>query len=632
MATESTDQKSPIDKTAFQDEPFDFIEDKGKIRFPAIFWLQWGLLFLFCFYFASIFAGGFSEMHQYGVDEASGQNSVFHISSPEKIFFAALLICLPAALFLTLFAEKFIKPEFMNRLKWFVDPNNSKKVVGAMMAVAAIAIILVAFLILDRSPISDDENVYGFQTRILAQGKLTLESKPDNDSLFEDNIFLVNNGKIFGQYPFGHSMILLPGYLLGIPRISQMLAAILTILGVFLLGRELYGNRVGIFAAGLVTISPMFIYTSATLLSHTNTMFFLAWFGYFAVKTVREKNLLYPILCGLAFGAAFHIRGATTMLIAIPAALVLAFIMLRHPKQNLLKIVLLGATVGGTVGSYLALNWYVNGDPFYTNYHAAWMGKTRFDSPFGFGKGAWRIVHSPSQGFVNGINNLVKLNGWLFGWPVGFLFVGIWAARKGRKWVDGLLILPVVVTFVAYFFYFWPGISDTGPVLYFELLLPVALLTAKGMEAAPGWLSRWMPESQAVLRTTIFILISTVIGFATFDFFTGAALAKLPDRVSEPYDEMMINPTKKTLIFVDYYFKETGQQSWVAGRTNTHPDLGDNVLYALNYGRDKNEKYHQTYLPEYEAYVFYYKNNEAVIVPLADYEVRNLLKNYPDSR
>lgn len=624
---------TPEDKRKFQDEPFTFVEDSKDKSFNPVFWLQWGLLFIIGFYFFSILSDGFGQMHKYGIQEATGVNYIFIISKTEKIFFAALFLCLPAAFFFALSAENYARKKLLSKLKTLEEPKNAIRVVICLMLVAGLAVSYITLGLLKQSPISDDENVYLFQTRILATGKLALDSKPENDAMFEDNIFLVNNGKIFGQYPFGHSIIILLGYLLGFAHLTQILAAMFTVLGVFLLGRELYGVRIGLLTALLIALSPMFLFTSGTLLSHTNTLFFLTWFGYFTVKTIRKDNILYPILAGLTFCLAFHIRGATTLLMAMPSAVLLAVLMLKNPRKNLPKIIALASCVGFSAGLFLFINWYINDNPLHTNYHAAWLGKTQFDSPFGFGKGAWRIIHTPTQGFINAINNLVRLNSWLFGWPLGILFFLVWAIQKGRSKIDLLILLPIPITFIAYFFYFWPGISDTGPILYFELLLPFSLLTARGIEKAPSLLNRLVKDDEkATARTTLFVFFSIVIGVCTFHFYNAKAVAKIHEKVNEPYREMNIPEGEKAIVFTDYYLKESGQESWIAGRRNRHQDLGDDILYFLDFGKDKNEAFGKKYYPDHKAYVFHYKYNLTEFMPLSEYKTKNYLKNYPDAR
>ena len=633
--TTKTRQEIEAEKLKYQDEPFYYVDDKEaqKRPFPPTFWLQWGLLFLVGFYFIGLFLNGFSPLRSYGIDEATGQNQIFIVSDNEKLFYAALLVLLPCAVLLTLFAERYLKNGVIDRLRALTEPKNARKIVAGLMVLSALLILFITTSVLQQTPISDDENVYLFQTRIMSHGSLTLNSKPGDDALFEDNIFLVNNDKVYGQYPFGHSAVLLIGYLLGYPYLTQLLFAVMTVLGAYLLGKELYGVSEGLLISGLVALSPSFLMTSSTLLSHTNTLFFLTWFGYFALKTVRsESKLVYPILAGLTFGAAFHIRGATTLLIGMPAALLLAVTLLRHPKQNLVKIIACGSTVAALVGLFLFLNWKVNGDPFHTNYHAAWIGKTQFDSPFGFGKGAWRIMHTPTQGLWNAVNNFIKLDAWVFGWPIGFLFVIVWAIRKDRRLFDFLALIPILLTFVAYFFYFWPGISDTGPVLYFELLLPVAILTARGILKAPGLLTRFMDLAMAQKRVAFFVAFSMILALVTFHYYNLKALGELPSKVNEPYDSVAVPADEKALIFTDYYFRETGQTSWVAGHKNTHPELGDNHIFVLDFGRTKDEAFAEKYYPDYKAYVFHYRNGKPVTMPLSEYEVKNYLKNYPDSR
>ena len=627
-----TPEQIEAERLQYQDEPFYYEEGEQNKPFPPHFWLQWGLLLVVGFYFISIFLGGFGGMHRYGVQGETGINYIFLITQTEKIFFAALLLCLPAAVFLALFAERFWRPSHLEKAANLLEPKRALRIVLILMLLVGLVVTGTILNVIKQTPISDDENVYTFQTRILATGHLTIDSKPGDDALFEDNIFLVNNGKIFGQYPFGHSFVLLAGHLLGFANLSQILFAMFVVLGAYLVGRELYGVRAGLITAVLIALSPSFLFTSSTLLAHTDTLFFLTWFAYFAVKTVKDDRWLYPVLCGLCFGGAFHIRGASTLMVGMPAALVLAFLMLRAPGKNLKKIVLLGISVGVAVGLFLVLNAHVNGDLFKTNYHAAWIGKTQFDSPFGFGKGAWRIIHTPTQGLLNAVNNLVRLNAWLFGWPIGFLFVFVWAWQKGRKAIDFLMLAPPVLCFAGYFFYFWPGISDTGPVLYFELLLPLALLSARGIEKTPDLLERYMGRELAIRRTVLFVGMTIFLALITFHFYNAKALAKIPNAHRDNYKHVAVPPREKAVVFTDYYFRETGQQCWVAGRVNRHEDLGDDVLYVLDYGRDKNQAFLDTYYPDRKGYVLHFKYGIADFKPLSEYTAVNYLKNYPDSR
>jgi hypothetical protein len=314
---------------------------------------------------------------------------------------------------------------------------------AALLLVTGATTFAATTWVLQDQAVTDDENVYLFQTRILAAGHLTLPSLSDEEPLreriFEDNIFLVNNGKIFGQYPFGHSLALLPGYLLGWPHLMPLLFAVFSVLGLYLLTARLYGPPWALLAAFFLAVSPAFLATSATLLAHTSTLCFLIWFFYFAHRTWKERSWLNAVPTGLFFLLAFHMRSATTLLAAGPIGVALAVALLRDYRRQWPKIVVLGLLVVAAAALTLYFNYQANGDLFRTNYHAAWgEGKTPFKHPFGFGKGAWHLVHSPTQGLWNLWDNLLRLNWWLLGWPISLMFVFAWVLRRDKTALEWL--------------------------------------------------------------------------------------------------------------------------------------------------------------------------------------------------
>ncbi|MCZ7585686.1 MAG: hypothetical protein M5R36_21455 [Deltaproteobacteria bacterium] len=174
-------------------------------------------------------------------------------------------------------------------------------------------------------------------------------------------------------------------------------------------------------------------------------------------------------------------------------------------------IATLAGILGGAIGLYLFINWALNGSPFLTNYHAVWIGNTPHETPFGFGRGFWNIYHTPEAGLKNMGNNFLRLNVWLLGWPVGFLFVAVRMIRRGSTAADWILFSSLVLSFAMYFFFFWPGISETGPVLYYELVVPLILLTARGLFAAIEWMAVAVDRERAVRRVGTFVAIAVFL-------------------------------------------------------------------------------------------------------------------------
>ncbi len=634
-------------------DPFTLAEhyQSGSRGFGVVSLVVWGIVLVGGFFFVNRFAGDFANMREYGPDE-TGINAVFSLSKNEQLFMATTLLMLPAAVFLTLGLAGSLGMRLVTRLRaWSRDETAVRRALIGLVVFAGISIALIGALVLHNTPITDDENVYEFQARIFASGRLALPSLPGDDRMFDDNIFLVNNGRIYGQYPFGHSFFLLPGTLVGYSRVMTLIAALFTLFGVFRLGRELFDTPTALLAVFLMAVSPMFLSMSATILSHPSTLLFLTWFAYFTVRAIRTERTRDAVLAAVFFGLAFHVRSATVLVLALPTALVLAgahVIRIRRRDdagggirgrvewvlgRAWKRVVIVGAVMGVVLGSYLLLNWLANGSPFLTNYHAVWLGKLPYDSPFGFDKGAWNIVHTPTLGFENLLNNFLRLNIWLLGWPIGFLpVIALFALRRFRG-IDLWLAGPIVLNFIVFFFYFWPGVSDTGPVLYYELLLPLSLLGARGVLAASDWLAERYDGDEGRSYVAAFVAVCTLLAVASTTQTFLRALMRVSERVNEPYELLADRGIDEGVVFTDYYLKGDFQDSWVAGRKDTNPLLGDRLHFMLNYGPERDKEFLARNFPGQKGHVLWWTpEGDPRIVALDDYTETYVVRNYPDSR
>jgi len=640
-ADDSADVSPAVPAT---DESFDFVDLEAETpqRFSRWFWLQWIILLLIGFVLLDILIGGFDTMHRYGWSE-TGINWALLINKWEKIFALALFAMLPAAVFMVLAFEDILNEPLKRMTAWWSKPARSRLLVPMFTLLAGVLILASILFIFHRQPITDDENVYLFQSRIFASGQLTLPSlpmtEPLQDRIFEDNVFMVNNGKIFGQYPFGHSFLLIPTYLLGFPRLMMILLAMFSVLGMYLLASRLYGKSLGLAAAALLAISPMFLATSSTLLSHPTALCFLIWFFYFAHRTWKESGWLNALLAGLFFFLAFQARSTTALLAGGPIGLALAFALLRDWRNTWPKIAALTLMIALTLGVTFTLNYLVNGAIMKTNYHAAWgEGQTPFQHPFGFGKGAWHMVHTPSIGLTSIFNNFIRLNGWLLGWPISLLFVFVWLLRRDKKSIEWIGFITVVLTFAAYFFYFWPGISDTGPVLYYELSAVLILLSISGMVAATRLLMRWMPRDDARRRVALFVVFSCLVAFFTFHQVQARTLHRTASNVAELAETLdRYDVPENAVVFTNYYLKGTKsynhQDSWVVGRPPSSRLLNDERLFYVNYGAARNRQFMEKYHPDLPAFVVVWSPaGVPEVATLAEYQIDFLPDNFPDSR
>ncbi len=156
---------------------------------------------------------------------------------------------------------------------------------GLAVALFAVALLLtgyVAFTVLDAMPHVQDSAAYIFQARTFAERRLLV---PDPGAglhpYLEHAYVLFYNGAWFSKYPPGYPLLLALGVLLGQPAIIDPLCGAAALVFVYLTGRRLFGNGVGMLAALLGLASPFFLTMSGAILSHSASMLGTAAFLYF---------------------------------------------------------------------------------------------------------------------------------------------------------------------------------------------------------------------------------------------------------------------------------------------------------------------------------------------------------------
>ena len=165
--------------------------------------------------------------------------------------------------------------------------------------ILSLVAILVTFMIADRvyENIShiEDEIAYVWQAQAIAQGHLTLPSPPNPKNFLVP--FVVDyNGQRFGKYPLGRPALLAVGIRLGLRQLVNPLLAGLGVWLTYRLGKKVFGETVGLLAAGLTLSSPFFLMNSGTLLSHPfglvlSAAFALAWIDAFGDNSYSQRKL-----------------------------------------------------------------------------------------------------------------------------------------------------------------------------------------------------------------------------------------------------------------------------------------------------------------------------------------------------
>ncbi len=126
---------------------------------------------------------------------------------------------------------------------------------------AVFAGFLVHDRVFERMAHIEDEMAYVWQAQGIAGGRLTLPSPPVPKSFLIP--FVVDyHGQRFGKYPLGWPVMLAVGEKFGLRFLVNPLLAGLGVWLTFRLGKRLFGETVGLLAAGLTLTSPFFLMNS----------------------------------------------------------------------------------------------------------------------------------------------------------------------------------------------------------------------------------------------------------------------------------------------------------------------------------------------------------------------------------
>jgi 4-amino-4-deoxy-L-arabinose transferase-like glycosyltransferase len=367
----------------------------------------------------------------------------------------------------------------MSRTDWFA------------FALALLAILLsnwVSFGVYEGLAQLEDEYAYQWQAQISTQGDLKIPSPPEPQEFFVTFV-IDHEGARFGKYPLGWPVMLSFGERLGLIRFVNPLLAALAVWLIYRLGQKLLGDRVGLLAALLMTISPLFLTYTGSILSHTwglvlSLILAVSWLD---INNQRDDlpGWLPTLVAGLSLGVLALSRPWTALGVAIPFGIHGIIRLWRGPNIIRKKILAVGVITLLVASLHFLWQFALTGDPLQNPYLLWWP----YDK-IGFGPGAGTLEsgHTIHQGWVHTKRSLAMtwedLWGWgRFSWIL--LFLGLWAVRRQpRVWLIASVFPSLVIVYWAY----WVS----GPRYFYEGLFSLMIVGAAGL----AWLAGWMPGQE----------------------------------------------------------------------------------------------------------------------------------------
>jgi hypothetical protein len=439
-----------------------------------------------------------------------------------------------------------------------------------------------------------DASAYYFQAKIFASGRLAAPAPAPADRLaaFQGPFMVAWHGRWFAQYPPATSALLALGFVLHIPWLIEPVVATAALLGIYHLGRMLYGPWVAAQAVLLLALSPFYSYLAAAYLSHPIALCAVVYFLLFLLRFADHHRLRDLMAAAAALTLLLFTRELTAVLVAgIGSVWVIRWHgrALWHDRARTIPALLVGcAIVWFGVLAYLLYNALQTGDPLL-------LPRTLFfpGDVYGFGAGVgFYGRHTLAAGLVNLDEQLTALLIDLFGWPfyltLALIPLALLHRDAARRW-DRFCLSFVLVLTASQVGYFYHGIY-LGPRYLYETLPFLALLTARGITALTAFtvraLSALLSGAGAHGRARAArVAVAVVVGglvLCDLLFYMPRQLAQHQNFTGLP----VTSPVDVTAIYALHPHHALLVTYDVALYNNVlwplnDPDLGGDVLYAL---------------------------------------------------
>ena len=475
---------------------------------------------------------------------------------------------------------------------WAVGHSRTVAAVAAIVVVGGLA--WVAVDVLQRFPNSGDEYCYLYQAETFARGRVANTPHPLQE-FFDVNHVRPVETRLFSVFPPGWPAVLSVALALRVPTwlVNPVLGAVLLWL-TWLVGRRVAGGRVAVVAAGIVALSPFFVFNSASFFAHTFCGVLVLAYAYAGLRALDEGHAAWAAAAGAVLGAAFLTRNYTAVWCAVPFAIVLA----RRGRFGWMS--LMACAAAGLPFVLLSL-WY----------NAATMG-VPFASAAGGDFQAYDDHWFPAGWFRRALeitgDHLVNVVQWT---PPGLLalYGWYWVSAPGksrRRFTD--FIFPALV--LGYFIYVNRGGNRYGPRYYFEAFPFVVLaVTARVMRQ-----DRYEDKSAAD-RWAFYLLAVSVAACLPMLAWHARTESRVVAQRREPYRLVAEHRIGRAIVFVASPAGWTRPMS-ERDLTRNDPDFAAAVLYVHDRGPE-NDRLMAAY-PErsYWRYSFDRRTRQGTLEPL----------------
>lgn len=354
-------------------------------------------------------------------------------------------------------------------------------VVSAFMTVAASAVALYCYT---GRAFTGDEMATSWHARMLLAGRLSIP-RPAHSEFFNTFGVMDSGPRWYSQFPIGGPALHAFGFLIhALWLVDPLLLGIAT-WQLYRFTQRAFGEATARGATLLFTLSPFVLLLGSTMLSHTAsltlTLVALAELAAWdADGSSSRTRILHAIGVGLAVGAIALLRPFDAVLVAVPIG-IFQLTRLRRSPDRLVSLAIQCVAGAIPIAILLWANARTTGRPLLFAYDAAYGAA----HGLGFHVDPMGKMHTPLRGLVYASGYVLRLNRFLFEWPLpGVVVVCAVLAtlQRATRW-DSLLLGLTASFLVGYWAYWYPGFLD-GPRFLFPVVPVFILYAARLPEAA----------------------------------------------------------------------------------------------------------------------------------------------------
>jgi hypothetical protein len=432
------------------------------------------------------------------------------------------------------------------RLRPFEASARTVVAAGVMGCVLSAALLTGVF---SGRAIVDDEGFYAWQAELLAEGRLADDGLPE----LHHEVFAVESRLGWtSKYLPGEAIVQIPGVWLGLPALAHLPLYALTVWAFFLAVRREAGASVAAASSTLLALSPFVLATTAVGLTHATVLACVTTAGLGLVMARGDQPWAGSALLAGAVGFGLWVRPQSVAAFGGVLALSCTITLLRRRQFGPLALAagigmasvgLIGAYNYALTGSATDLPWSLQFNPEHWGFGQVWPA--RAGHPY---------HHTPQMVVENTISQVVRLNQWAFGSPLSMGAVVAWwvAGRPTAGLSTWCLPTLAMITFMAG----WhsPGVSETGPVYWYEAILPLALFGGHAWvvlrERWPGFVAVVLPLHLA-LATVPFAVEQT------------ARLMRLVEATQAPIERVLADAPRPLVVIYELMNGETRRIGWL---------------------------------------------------------------------